>query len=126
MNRLTRWNDETESAELKNWDKDYWREFMYSLDPVDSMELSTAVEKLAEYEDAEEQGLLLRLPCKVGDKVYTACSWGVESGIVGSIEFVQDRIFVNNVHGSMIGEAHNIFLTTEEAEQALRERKANG
>ena len=27
-------------------------------------------EKLAAYEDAEEQGLLLRLPCKVGDTVY--------------------------------------------------------
>lgn len=26
--------------------------------------------KLREYEDAEEQGLLLRLPCKVGDTVY--------------------------------------------------------
>ena len=29
-----------------------------------------AIEKLAEYEDAEEQGLLLRLPCKVGDKIF--------------------------------------------------------
>ena len=27
-------------------------------------------EKLAAYEDAEEQGLLLRLPCKVGDKIF--------------------------------------------------------
>ena len=27
-------------------------------------------EKLADYEDAEEQGLLLRLPCKVGDILY--------------------------------------------------------
>nr|DAI75186.1 MAG TPA: hypothetical protein [Caudoviricetes sp.] len=27
-------------------------------------------EKLKDYEDAEEQGLLLRLPCKVGDTVY--------------------------------------------------------
>ena len=27
-------------------------------------------EKLADYEDAEEQGLLMRLPCKVGDTVY--------------------------------------------------------
>lgn len=27
-------------------------------------------EKLADYEEAEEQGLLLRLPCKVGDTVY--------------------------------------------------------
>ena len=27
-------------------------------------------EKLAEYEDLEEQGLLLKLPCKVGDTIY--------------------------------------------------------
>ena len=26
-----------------------------------------AIEKLADYEDAEEQGLLLRLPCRLGD-----------------------------------------------------------
>lgn len=26
-----------------------------------------AIDKLAEYEEAEEQGLLLRLPCKLGD-----------------------------------------------------------
>ena len=30
----------------------------------------TASEKLCKYEDLEEQGLLLRLPCKVGDKVF--------------------------------------------------------
>ena len=28
------------------------------------------LEKFAEYEDLEEQGLLLRLPCKVGDTVW--------------------------------------------------------
>ena len=28
------------------------------------------IEKLGKYEDAEEQGFLLRLPCKVGDTVY--------------------------------------------------------
>lgn len=27
-------------------------------------------DKLCEYEDAEEQGLLVRLPCKVGDTLY--------------------------------------------------------
>lgn len=32
--------------------------------------LEDALNKLAEYEDLEEQGLLLRLPCKVGDKFY--------------------------------------------------------
>lgn len=32
--------------------------------------LSDIVDKLGEYEDAEEAGLLMRLPCKAGDKVY--------------------------------------------------------
>ena len=31
------------------------------------------IDKLAEYEEAEEQGLLLRLPCKIGDTVYVIC-----------------------------------------------------
>lgn len=38
--------------------------------PVVSDYASKALTKLADYEDAEEQGLLLRLPCKVGDTVY--------------------------------------------------------
>ena len=33
-------------------------------------ELEKALEKLADYEDLEEQGLLVRLPCKVGDMVW--------------------------------------------------------
>ena len=33
-------------------------------------ELGEQLIKLAEYEDAEEQGLLIRLPCKVGDVIY--------------------------------------------------------
>ena len=32
------------------------------------------IERLAEYEDLEEQGLLLRLPCKVGSTVYAICT----------------------------------------------------
>lgn len=32
-----------------------------------------ALKKLKEYEDLEEQGLLLRLPCKVGSTVYRIC-----------------------------------------------------
>ena len=73
------------------------------------------------YKDLEEQNRLLKLPCAVGDTVYTACSWGIESGVVGSIEIISDRIFVNNTRGQMIGEAKNIFLTKEEAEAALEE-----
>ena len=36
----------------------------------DCEEIDAVYRKLKEYEDAEEQGLLLRLPCKVGDTVY--------------------------------------------------------
>ena len=32
--------------------------------------MAAIIDKLKIYEDAEEQGLLLRLPCKIGDKVF--------------------------------------------------------
>ena len=32
--------------------------------------MNNCLHKLADYEDVEEQGLLLRLPCKVGDTVW--------------------------------------------------------
>ena len=37
----------------------------------DNCEITTSIcEKLGKYEDLEEQGRLVKLPCKVGDKVY--------------------------------------------------------
>lgn len=33
--------------------------------------------RLAEYEDLEEQGKLIKLPCKVGDKVYVRMQSGI-------------------------------------------------
>lgn len=36
----------------------------------DCEEIDAVYRKLKDYEDAEEQGLLLQLPCKVGDTVY--------------------------------------------------------
>lgn len=35
--------------------------------------LNAVADKLGEYERAEEQGLLVRLPCKVGDIVWELC-----------------------------------------------------
>ena len=49
MSRLTRWNSEGHLMLGNELEIGY---------------------KLAEYEDLEEQGLLLKLPCKVGDTVY--------------------------------------------------------
>ena len=36
----------------------------------DCEEIDAVYRKLKDYEDAEEQGLLLRFPCKVGDKIF--------------------------------------------------------
>ena len=36
----------------------------------DCEEIDAVYRKLKDYEDAEEQGLLLRLPCKVGDEIF--------------------------------------------------------
>ena len=41
----------------------------------ESCPVTVALRKLADYEDAEEQGLLLRLPCPVGTTVYNTTWW---------------------------------------------------
>ena len=96
-------------------------------------------EKLADYEQAEEQGLLLRLPCKVGDKVYQISENFIEQCTVESIflgnyrdrngnwcnmaEIYYDRYdcpYVSTeIYFTNIGET--VFLTKAEAEAKLAE-----
>lgn len=89
------------------------------------------LEKLADYEDLEEQGLLVRLPCKVGDTVYVPTrnfvselritmvsvdmheayfSWMLNSGIYPNLD---------GFSKSKLGKS--VFLTREEAEKKLEE-----
>lgn len=71
------------------------------------------VQKLGEYEDLEEQGLLLRLPCKVGTEV-----WTIMCGMTGKHPILFKQYF----ELSMLqywGKA--VFLTKAEAEQKLKE-----
>lgn len=99
--------------------------------------------KLAEYEDLEEQGLLVRLPCKVGDMLwynilgYTesyeikAFSYGYCDGYIEAGEEIGDEIifYCENHTGSIIGSfpmsgiGKIVFLTREEAEKKLEEMK---
>lgn len=74
-----------------------------------------AIKKLADYEDLEEQGLLVRLPCKVGTEVYYIL------GIPNKTPCTIDKcVFkLSDVH--KIGES--LFLTREEAEKKLEEMK---
>ena len=91
-----------------------------------------AMEKLAAYEDAEEQGLLLRLPCKVGDTVYKPNPI-TKKGIV---EIKIESIFITeseiNISGSTTIKKYlfccqpgdfgkTVFLTEAEAEAKLAE-----
>lgn len=84
------------------------------------------LQKLADYEDLEEQGLLLKLPCKVGDTLYfVSRNKIIEELIVLKITY-QDKFIITfrdesndigNVSEKYIGKT--VFLTKEEAEKAL-------
>ena len=91
---------------------------------------------LAEYEQAEENGLLVRLPCKVGDMLYMPTRDFVSEFVVCSLKIsMHNNIFLHTeiIKGIIIrGEVFNvdeigktIFLTREEAERALKEAQEN-
>ena len=101
--------------------------------------------KLGEYEDLEEQGLLLRLPCKVGDYLYSIeprfynyeLHEGIQRGICRRCELGKDRNGVrftiwasmdvgnkNTLHAyNSLSLGKTVFLTKAEAEAALDKMK---
>ena len=70
------------------------------------------ITKLATYEDAEEQGLILRLPCKVGDTVYVVTS---PFNVFDDIEYdenMKDEVYeayVSSVSFYESGEQYGIY-----------------
>ena len=94
--------------------------------------------KLAEYEDLEGQGLLVRLPCKVGDTVYRVNAGAKQPIIpmtVSEIHFLcyknERAIRFDAIGKEDMGEScyrledigRIVFLTHEEAEKKLKEVK---
>lgn len=83
--------------------------------------------KLQDYEDAEEQGLLLRLPCSAGDTVYTIYQHKIITGKLKRISIRKEGAsFFAKFDGfpieSLLYEDYfgkTIFLSTEEAEKTL-------
>lgn len=75
--------------------------------------LEEIAERLANREQAEEQGLLLRLPCKVGDTVYH-----VVQGRVLEVENVDLFFLLLSVAEGRFKKT--VFLTKEEAEAKLK------
>lgn len=97
--------------------------------------LIDSANKLAEYEDLEEQGLLLRLPCKVGDTVYIITKVFNGKEVIGAI----GRRKIDSIGGNALNPIYviskepyelrfcpsefgvRVFKTKEEAEAKLRE-----
>lgn len=88
-------------------------------------ELEKALEKLADYEDLEEQGLLVRLPCKVGDLVFIIGGENICRRKVKSIKILSTAIEISTsdiiFHKESFGET--VFLTREEAVNKLEKLK---
>lgn len=96
--------------------------------------LIDAINKLAEYEDLEEQGLLLRLPCKVGDTVWYMAREILQCKVRAVVSSFYDEAEIHlkyngendllehwNVYVGMDEIGKKVFLTKEEAEQALKQ-----
>ena len=89
------------------------------------------IDKLARYEDAEEQGRLIVLPCKLWDTLYDAYTGDIRHHYVTefSTRGKDVDIQVNDYyavvgcycHASDIGKT--VFLSREEAEKALEGMK---
>lgn len=87
-------------------------------------------EKLKYYEDLEEQGRLLVLPCRVGDTVYEILEETVPNRYFYISEWKVQDVSVKAVKYADEWESYdyeNLYFTREEAEAALeRRRKNNG
>ena len=105
--------------------------------------IDDVINKLAQYEDLEEQGRLIKLPCKVGDTVYYISEGFIEPCTVETI-FISDYTDKDG-NCSYIAEIHydredcpyvsteiyftdigkTVFLTQAEAEQKLKEMESD-
>ena len=103
----------------------------------DCEEIDAVYRKLKEYEDLEEQGRLIKLPCKVGDTVY-AIGFNnnkpiIYESVVLRILITEKEIVFNvkvdefeinsQLKQSMFGKT--VFLTQAEAEQKLKEMESD-
>ncbi len=101
--------------------------FTFGLDLIceksEMLKILKLAERLKYYEDLEEQGLLLKLPCKVGDTVYAieADEEKFEHFHCGfKISKLEFDFWMMPIFGKCI------FLTQAEAEEALNRLERDG
>lgn len=111
MERLTERYDVAPNGESDVWVKQH--------------DYISAARKLCNYEDLEEQGLLVRLPCSIGTTVWNIYGMGIRKNVVSGIEYGKDGRWVLWANeDEWLGELNVVvFLTREEAEKKLEELK---
>lgn len=83
-----------------------------------------AIEKLKRYEDLEEQGRLIKLPCKVGDTVYVIVRKNISVQKIqrATIDSEMKIEFCTKRRGfALFDIGKTVFLTKSEAEAKLKE-----
>lgn len=88
--------------------------------------LKSALDKLADYEELEEQGRLIKLPCKVGDTVYyiNPDKNTINELVVYGFDIRPLQRFVYDYMGARLNFnqfGKTVFLTKSEAEAKLKE-----
>lgn len=106
--------------------------FTFDLDitcvPSEIKKILKVAEKLKNYEDAEEQGLLVKLPCKPGDTIYYVADGKItEKHVIGFLYtnqlYIVTEEFNFNCPAALIG--HVLFITRDEAKAKLKEMESS-
>lgn len=100
--------------------------FISSADCAEKYEqVAKWLKELKSYKEAEEQGLLVRLPCPIGTTVWDICGMDIRENVLSGIEFDKyGKQFLWANDDEWLGELNNlVFLTREEAEKKLEEMK---
>ena len=123
MERLTKWEDGSitynEKRELECGEYcDSCSQGAGNCKTVENM-----IKKLATYEDLEEQGLLVRLPCPIGTTVWDICGMDIRENVVSGLEYGKGgKWFLWANEDECLGELNVlVFLTREEAEKKLED-----
>lgn len=103
----------------------YFRRTIEGLDLVDHVHFGAFVDRVKHWAQAEKDGRLVVLPCKVGDTVYRVLTTRDTGPIVTEIEIKSLEQAIGLI--GKIGEHKLVswYLTREEAEAALKKREAD-
>ena len=127
MERLTDYSDDECTYIIGVGNKTCEAFCKYVVDGCKNCYIQQVFKKLADYEDLEEQGLLVRFPCPIGTTVWDICDMDIRENVVSGIECIKDgKCFLWANEDEWLGEFNaSVFLTREEAEKKLEEMKAN-